>query len=125
MAAGLCPAQPDPAISAVPLASYAWPMWSASSSTLHRPPCLVSPSPRSGRHHILVVGFHGGELAGVGVPGLRGISEMLSAAYAVARWVEYVSGALALAALATITWRLLRGQHKRILGAVSTLVVAG
>ncbi|HEV8274312.1 MAG TPA: hypothetical protein VGQ26_01245 [Streptosporangiaceae bacterium] len=70
-------------------------------------------------------GFHGGKLAGVGVPGLRGISEMLSAAYAVARWVEYVSGALALVALATITWRLLRRPHKRILGAVSTLVVAG
>jgi hypothetical protein len=50
---------------------------------------------------------------------------MLSAAYTAARWVEYVSGALALVALATITWRLLRGPHKRILGAVSMLVVAG
>src|SRR5512142_3072505 len=50
---------------------------------------------------------------------------MLSAAYAVARWVEYVSGALALIALVTITWRLLRGPHKRVLGPVCMLVAAG
>ena len=50
---------------------------------------------------------------------------MLSAAYAVARWVEYVSGALALIALAAITWRLLKGRHKRILGPITGVVVAG
>jgi hypothetical protein len=50
---------------------------------------------------------------------------VLSAAYAIARWVEYLSGALALIALATITWRLLKGPHKRVLGPVSMLVAAG
>ena len=50
---------------------------------------------------------------------------MLSAAYAVARWVEYVSGALALIALATIAWRLLKGPDKRVLGPVSMLVATG
>lgn len=50
---------------------------------------------------------------------------MLSAAYAVARWVEYVSGALALIALVTITWRLLKGPYKPVLGPVCMLVAAG
>jgi|GEM_PF-3315484 len=50
---------------------------------------------------------------------------MLSAVYTVARWVEYVSGALALIALATIAWRLLKGPDKRVLGPVTGLVVAG
>jgi hypothetical protein len=50
---------------------------------------------------------------------------MLSAAYAVARWVEYVSGALALIALATIAWRLLKGPDKRVLGPVFMLVATG
>lgn len=49
---------------------------------------------------------------------------MLSAAYTVARWAEYVSGALALIAAAALTWRLLRGRDKRILGPVSMLVAA-
>jgi len=50
---------------------------------------------------------------------------MLSAAYTVARWVEYVTGALALIALATIAWRLLKRPHKRVLGPVSMLVATG
>jgi hypothetical protein len=50
---------------------------------------------------------------------------MLSAAYAVARWVEYVTGALALIALAAIAWRLLTGPGKRVFGPVCALVVAG
>lgn len=50
---------------------------------------------------------------------------MLSAAYTVARWVEYASGALAVIAVATITWRLLRRADKRVLGPVSMLVAAG
>ena len=50
---------------------------------------------------------------------------MLSAAYAVARWVEYVTGALALIALAAIAWRLLTGPGKRVFAPVCALVVAG
>ena len=50
---------------------------------------------------------------------------MLSAAYTVARWVEYASGALAVIALATIAWRLFSRAHKRVLGPVSMLVAAG
>ena len=50
---------------------------------------------------------------------------MLSAAYTLARWAEYASGALALIAVAAIAWRLLSGPDKRILGPVSLLVAAG
>src|SRR5262245_65752969 len=50
---------------------------------------------------------------------------MLSAAYAVARWVEYLTGALALIALAAIAWGLFKRPGKRVFGPVCTLVVAG
>ena len=50
---------------------------------------------------------------------------MLSVAYAIARWVEYVSGALALIALAAITRRLVKRPRQLILGPVSVMLAAG
>jgi hypothetical protein len=55
----------------------------------------------------------------------RGLNEMLSVAYAMARWLEYVSGALALIALAAVSGRLVKRPRKQILGPTSMLVTAG
>ena len=49
---------------------------------------------------------------------------MLSAAYAVAQWAEYVSGAVALLALAAIAARLRKRPRGLILGPLCVLVIA-
>jgi len=56
--------------------------------------------------------------------GVRGLTGMLSAAYAVAQWAEYVSGAVAVLALATIATRLRKRPRGVILGPFCVLVSA-
>ncbi len=50
---------------------------------------------------------------------------MLSVAYAIARWLEYLGGGLALIALAAITRRLVKRPRQQILGPVSMMVAGG
>jgi hypothetical protein len=49
---------------------------------------------------------------------------MLSAAYGVATWAEYVAAVIAVVAVAAIAWRLIRKPRRRILGAAVVLVLA-
>ncbi len=49
---------------------------------------------------------------------------MLSAAYTIAHWAEYVSGTLALLALAAIAWRLRKQPRGPVLGPLCVLVTA-
>jgi hypothetical protein len=48
---------------------------------------------------------------------------MLSFAYDVADWARYVFGALGVAALALLAWRLARGPRDRVIGPVIALIV--
>jgi len=50
---------------------------------------------------------------------------MLSAAYALATWVEYLAAGLAVIALVAVAWRLRRPPRKPILGAVFAVVISG
>src|ERR1700722_11242058 len=48
---------------------------------------------------------------------------MLSFAYDVADWARYVFGALGVAALALLAWRLARGPRDHVIGPVIALIV--